>query len=474
MNNTIVNLILNTDSYKPSHFLQLPEGTTKSTSYIESRGCDVDGWNKTTFYGLQMFLMEYMSSPITVEMIDEAEAILTAHGEPFNRAGWEHILNNHGGKLPLRIQAVPEGTNVELSNVLVQVTNTDEESAWLVSYVETALLRAVWYPTTVASQSMMIKRTITKYLEKTSDVPVAEQIGFKLHDFGARGVSSMESAGIGGSAHLVHFMGTDTVSALLWAKRYYGADMAGFSIPASEHSTMTSWGGEAGEIDAFENMLDRFLDDGRLVACVSDSYNISEAMNKWYKLKDKIIGSGGTLVVRPDSGVPEKVVVNVIRHLIDLFGADVNSKGYLVLPSYLRVIQGDGIDPESIERILDAMEKEGLSADNIAFGMGGGMLQHPNRDTFKFAMKACENVVNGEPRDVFKTPVGDASKVSKKGRQALVRGDVGFVSKREEDLWVGAHGKEKNYLRDVWVNGELLVQETFDTIRERAASDYAA
>ena len=233
MKNTIVNLILNTDSYKPSHFLQLPKGTTKSTSYIEARGCDVPGWNKTTFFGIQMFLKEYMADPITAEMIDEAEAILTAHGEPFNRAGWEHILNAHGGRLPLRIQAVPEGTNVELSNVLVQVTNTDEESAWLVSYVETALLRAVWYPTTVATQSMMIKRTIAKYLEKTSDLPLDAQIGFKLHDFGARGVSSYESAGIGGAGHLVHFMGTDTVSALVWARRYYGAEMPAFSIPAS-------------------------------------------------------------------------------------------------------------------------------------------------------------------------------------------------------------------------------------------------
>ena len=332
MSNTIVNLLLNTDSYKPSHYLQLPKGTTRSTSYIEARGCDIEGWDKTTFFGLQVFLKEYLSTPITMEMIDEAEEILTAHCGSFNRTGWEHILLTHGGRLPLQIQAIPEGTVTPLSNVLVQVVNTDEKSAWLTSYVETALLRAVWYPTSIATQDMYIKRTILKYMDMTSDSENANaDVLFKLHDFGARGVSSFESAGIGGVSHLVHFMGTDTVSALLYARRYSNEDMAGFSIPASEHSTMTSWGGEPGEIDAFENMLDTFLpegSEGKLMACVSDSYSIHKALGKWFELKDKIIKSGGTLVVRPDSGVPEKVVVDVIRHLIDLFGASVNSKGF--------------------------------------------------------------------------------------------------------------------------------------------------
>ena len=127
MENTIVNLLLDTDSYKPSHYLQLPQGTTRSTSYIEARGCDIEGWDRTTFFGLQMFLKKYLSNPITAEMIDEAEEVLMAHCGSFNREGWEYILNVHGGRLPLRIQAVPEGTVMPLSNVLVQVVNTDEK-----------------------------------------------------------------------------------------------------------------------------------------------------------------------------------------------------------------------------------------------------------------------------------------------------------------------------------------------------------
>jgi len=230
------NILLNTDSYKVSMFKQYPAGTTGVYSYIESRGGEYD---TTLFFGLQAFIKEYLLEPITQADIDVADEILTAHGEPFNRAGWQYILDQHKGFLPLVIRAVPEGTVVPVSNVLATVENTDPECFWLTTYLETALLRAVWYPTTVATQSKSIKKVIQHYLEMTGDPTT---ISFKLHDFGARGVSSMESAGIGGAAHLVNFMGSDTITGVLYAREYYGAGVAGFSIPAAEHSTITSWG----------------------------------------------------------------------------------------------------------------------------------------------------------------------------------------------------------------------------------------
>lgn len=233
---TIFNsIITNTDSYKFSQYNQYPEGTTNVYSYVESRG---GTWKQTVFFGLQIFLKEYLSNRITQDDIDIAEQIVTAHGEPFNREGWEYILRQHGGKLPLRIKAVPEGTVIPVKNVLATVENTDPNCAWLTSYVETALLRAIWYPTTVSTNSYESKRIILEYLKETGDESL---IDFKLHDFGFRGVSSFESAGIGGLAHLVNFQGTDTVAALLYGKEYYGIDMAGYSIPASEHSIAGSY-----------------------------------------------------------------------------------------------------------------------------------------------------------------------------------------------------------------------------------------
>ncbi len=456
-----MNLLLNSDSYKASHFLQYPAGTTVVSSYIESRGGRFD---ETVFFGLQAFIKQYLLSPISREDIEEADAVLTAHGLPFNREGWEYILDCHSGFLPLEIQAVPEGTVLATRNVLVQVRNTDPACAWLTSYIETALLRAVWYPTTVATLSRACKRVIGRYLAETGDS--LDGLPFKLHDFGARGASSEETAALGGLAHLVNFQGSDTLSAVMAARRYYGEAMAAFSIPAAEHSTITSWGRD-GEKAAYANMLKQFAAPGKLVAVVSDSYDLWNAIDTLWgeELKEAVIASGGTLVVRPDSGDPVAVVSATLEKLMAKFGFRLNGKGYKVLPDCVRVIQGDGISLTSIEAILAEMKRRGLSAENIAFGMGGELLQKVDRDTQKFAMKASAVCINGEWRDVWKDPVTDSGKRSKRGRLALVRDAGGdFETVREADL----AGRD-NRLRTVYRNGALMVDDRLAVIRERAA-----
>lgn len=458
------NIILNTDSYKASHYLQYPPGTEEVWSYIESRG---GKWDKHLFFGLQMFLKEYLSEPITLKMIDEAEEFWTAHGVPFNRDGWMHILNKHGGHLPIEIEAVAEGTILPTKNVLVQLHNTDPEVPWLTSYIETSLLRAVWYPTTVATNSWHIKQVIRRYLEETADDPNAE-IGFKLHDFGSRGVSSMESAGIGGCAHLVNFMGSDTVTGAIYARKYYGESMAGFSIPAAEHSTITAWGGPKEEVNAFENMLDQFAKPGALVAVVSDSYDIYRATKELWgdQLKQKVLDSGATIVIRPDSGDPTVVPVNVVEALMDSFGSTINAKGYHVLPDCIRVIQGDGVNIDSITQLLENMKQAGLSASNIGFGMGGALLQELNRDTLEFAMKACAIKVNGVYRDVYKDPVGDSSKKSKRGRLALSSYNGEWQTVRHDDL------RTVNKLELVFENGKIMRSQAFSDIRKKSNVPY--
>ncbi len=463
------NPILDTDSYKASHWLQMPPGSEFQSSYIESRG---GKWNETLFFGLQMFIKKYLLKPITVEMVDEAERFFTAHGEPFNRGGWMYIVNQHDGFLPLKIQAVDEGTIVPIRNVLVQVVNTDRNVPWLTSYIETALLRAIWYPTTVATNSMMIKRVIYNALQKTADDPDSE-IEFKLHDFGARGVSSFESAGIGGAAHLVNFMGTDTISGAIQAIRYYNISMPGFSIPASEHSTITSWGGLDKEWKAFDNMLDQFAKPGTIVACVSDSYDIYRACTELWgsKLKQKVLDSGATLVVRPDSGDPLVVPIEVIEILMDKFGYTENSKGFKVLPDAIRVIQGDGINLESITKICKNMHSHMLSLSNLNFGMGGALLQQIDRDTQQFAMKCSALKIGGFWREVYKNPVGDVSKASKKGRLALVKVN-GVGPDRLITIAAERVQKGDNQLKDVYLNGKLIRNHSFQEIRERVAAGF--
>lgn len=465
LSNNFANFLLNTDSYKTSHWVQYPPQTEYISSYIEPRG---GIFPETVFFGLQAFLKEYLSAPVTQADIDEAEIMLAAHGVPFNRAGWQYILDAHNGYLPLQIDAVAEGSVVDNKNVLVQVVNTDPQCYWLVSYLETALLRAVWYPSTVASLSYACKKIIRAALEKSADSLAG--LPFKLHDFGSRGASSLETAALGGLAHIVNFAGTDTLSSLVAASRWYGmtkADqMAAFSIPAAEHSTITSWGRD-GEVDAYRNMLKQFGGQGKIVAVVSDSYDLWQAIDKLWGdvLKQDVQNAGGTLVIRPDSGDPVKVVREALNRLSERFGYSINQKGYKVLPDCVRLIQGDGINPVSLQHILDAIMQAGFSADNLAFGMGGGLLQQVDRDTLGWAMKASAAQVAGEWRDVYKDPVTSKAKRSKRGRLALVQGAEGAETIRLDEL----HGRE-NLLQPVFRNGKLLREDTLSRVRERTGA----
>lgn len=458
------NLLLDTDSYKSSHWLQYPPQTEFISSYIEPRG---GVFANTVFFGLQAYLLDSLSKPISQQDIDEAALLMGAHGVPFYQAGWQYVLDNHKGFLPVAIDAIAEGTVLPCRNAVVQVVNTDPNCYWLTSYLETALLRAVWYPSTVASLSYLCRGIIKTAMQKTCDS--LDGLPFKLHDFGARGASSQQSAALGGLGHLVNFAGTDTVSALIGAARWYGMNtperMAGFSIPAAEHSTMTSWGRDA-EVDAYRNMLKQFGGAGKIVAVVSDSYDLWNAIdNLWGgELRDEVLQNGGTLVIRPDSGDPVKVVREALERLAVRFGTRINSKGYKVLPDSVRLIQGDGINPVSLQKIIDAVIEAGFSIDNLAFGMGGGLLQQVDRDTLGWAMKASAARVAGEWRDVYKDPITSRAKRSKRGRLAVVQDASGQIDTIREDELAG----RDNLLRPVFRNGQLLVQDDLLTIRARA------
>lgn len=456
--------LFDTDSYKVSHYKQYPPGTTSMFSYIESRGGEYD---RTVFFGLQYYLKEYLSHRVTVEEVEKAKEIFAVHGEPFNYDGWMYIAKELGGKIPVRIRAPQEGSIIPTSNVLVSIESTDPKVFWVVSWIETMLLR-VWYPITVATRSNRIRQVIMEALNKSADDPNGE-INFKLHDFGSRGVSSQESAMIGGASHLINFMGSDTVSGILMANEFYHIPMAGFSIPAAEHSSITSWGKE-NEVEAYRNMLRQFAKPGALVACVSDSYDLWNACsNLWGgALREEVRNSGAVVIVRPDSGDPTSVVLKCVQLLEEKFGSTINSKGFKVLDS-VRVIQGDGINEESIKSILDNLLNHGYSATNIAFGMGGALLQQLNRDTQKFAMK-CSHIFRGTDSVlVFKDPVTDHGKVSKAGRlDLLFNEETGYETVRLTDNET-AH--PKSVMRTVFENGEMVGETTFDKVRAQARLD---
>lgn len=503
---TLTNIIVNADSYKVSHWFQYPKGTEYVSSYIEARSSKYakalgKDYDFAEFFGLQSFLKEYLTKPVTMTQIKIAEKLYAKHGEPFNKEGWEYIVKEHGGKLPIEIRALPEGTVLKTGNAMVEIVNTDPKCYWLTSYVETALLRAVWYPTTVATKSRAIKEICREFMDRTSDNPAA--LEFMLHDFGARGVSSNESSTLAGMAHIINFSGTDTVMGIVGCLGYYNKDfeefleqekdpevallltlekmeaegtpLPAYSVIASEHSTMTI-NGPAGEKAQIKMLIDE-AKKGKIVSIVSDSYDYYNNVENVYggEFKQDILEAGkagGRVVVRPDSGDPVEVVTKTLEILCEKYRDECttiekNGKQFKLLPPCIRVLQGDGIDLDSLHKMLTAIEKAGFSAENMVFGMGGGLEQKVNRDDLNFAQKASAACINGVWHDVHKDPVtADPNfvKKSKKGRLSTIWDGVAFATKRTAELLTG----ETDRMQVVFRNGEMFNNQYFAEIRERA------
>ena len=464
MSNFKINPILNTDSYKHSHFLQYPEGSTGLSSYIEARKDNTGlGITHVTPFGIQGWIKDHLIGGVSAEHVEHAMKVLGIHGEPFAKKAFQRLVTDYDGMPPLTLRAVAEGTQTPIGNALVDVECIDPYMLWIGSFYETQILRAAWYGTTVATISRHCKEIIFKYLVDTCDKPL-DEIPFKLHDFGARGASSTETSAIAGAAHLINFMGTDTLLGMEYANQFYGAeyDGLGYSIPAAEHSTITSWG-RSQESAAYRNMAEQF--GSGLFAVVSDSYDIYSAVkNIWGgELRDFVLALPGTLVVRPDSGDPVEVVTTVVGILADKFGYTTNAKGFKVL-NKVRVIQGDGINPKSIEQILSALKIAGFSAENVAFGMGGALHQKVDRDTFSFAMKASSILVDGKWMDVYKDPIA-GGKTSKRGRLALVEDENGELTTVRRENAMGKF----DHLEVVYARGKLIQEVRFNEVRALAA-----
>jgi nicotinamide phosphoribosyltransferase len=455
------NLILATDSYKLTHWNQYPPDTTHVYSYLEARkGAD---FPETVFFGLQYILRKYLTGKVVYEGdVYDAQKLAAKHfgnDSLFNFDGWMYIARDLKGYLPIEIKAVPEGSVVDTGNVLMTIVNTDPKCYWLTNALE-SLLMHVWYPSTVASLSRSVKKEIEWSLSNTSD---GESPNFMLHDFGYRGVSSHESAAIGGAGHLVNFLGTDTLPAMELLHTYYGAsyDDLAFSVPATEHSVMTARGRE-GEDSVIQQLLDNHPTG--ILSVVADSYNVYDfAIRLGDKFKEQILARDGVFVVRPDSVAlgesPASVVTRLLEILWKHFGGTTNSKGFRVLDPHIRLIWGDGIDSSGIVNILAEVEDDGYSAENLVFGMGGGLLQKVNRDTQRFAIKASAMKGADGWRGISKDPL-DASKASKKGHLALVDGKTVTVPPDYDG---------PDDLELVFHNGRLIRKQKFSDIRARAA-----
>jgi len=413
-----MNPLLSIDSYKASHYKQYPPDAEGARFYIAPRKPIKENLKEFIVFGISYFVSKYLKT-INLSDIEEAKSIFDKFGvggssHPFPVEQFKSLV---GKRLPITINGIKEGyplTNYNEPVAIVEIL--DKNFVWLAGFIETAFHRSVWYGSTVATNSRNIRLYLKHQYQKCVDDDQYWSLDYRLHDFGARGASSAESAALGGLSHLINFNGTDTIEAIKLGVDMYGMKVEDLacSIPASEHSTVTAWGAtQTTERLALLNMIEQF-GGGALFAFVSDSYDYKSFVdNVWGDPNIiKLIRSKGAVpVVRPDSGDPVEMVLYGLNSLEMSWGVTINGKGFKVLNG-IRMIQGDGMDYNSIIVLYDAVIKAGFSPENLAVGMGGGLLQRVNRDDMSWAMKMHEIKIDGKWFNVQKKPKTDMKKAA--------------------------------------------------------------
>lgn len=505
---TTTPIYLSTDFYKLSHREQYPAGTTKVYSTLTPRSNKYASWSEEiVFFGLQYFIKEYLIDRFNNEFFNQPLEDVISTYETFvkNTLGktevyTEHLVQLHNlGYLPIKIEALPEGTLAPMRCPVMTIENTQPEFFWLTNFLETILSTTIWQPITSATLAYQYRKVLDDYAIKTTGSTAG--VEFQGHDFSLRGMSSEQSGMASGMGHLTSFQGTDTIPAIFGVHKYYKAPLdftTGASISATEHSVMCSYG-QADELELFKHLLVDVYPSG-LFSVVSDTWDFWKVVTEYLPaLKDIIMARDGKLVVRPDSGDPVDIVTGtkvngntpeekgLIECLWDTFGGTVNEQGYKVLDPHIGAIYGDSINLERATAISERLEAKGFATTNIVFGIGSFSYQYHTRDTFGFAVKATAATVDGEERMLFKDPkTDDGTKRSQRGRVVVAskadvlaeNPDFDFSTltgdqTNNELLWkdglyeTEANNSSWNALKPVFLNGELLVDDSLATIRER-------
>ncbi len=477
------------DFYKVSHREQYPPGTEVVYSTWIPRTSKLKGVDRVVAFGFQAFIKRYLidyfnehffSRPID-EVVDEYSYYLR------NTLGTapaiQHLRELHAlGYLPLRIRAVPEGTLVPIRVPMLTIENTDPRAFWLTNFIETLFSAETWMPCTSATIAQRYRRLLDRYARLTGGDP--EAVPFQGHDFSMRGHTSLQSAAASAAGHLLSFSGTDTIPGIFYAERYYGADLEkgviGTSIPATEHSVMCAYGQD--ELSSYRRFITEVYPSG-FVSIVSDTWDLwSVVTGVIPALRDEILKRDGRVVIRPDSGDPVKIICGdpdadneparkgVIGCLWDTFGGTITPTGYRQLDPHIGAIYGDAITLERCEAICAGLAAKGYASTNMVYGIGSFSYQYQTRDTFGFALKSTSVTVSGREVPIFKDPATDTShtKRSLRGRVVVIRNERGKLvavdglNSAEQDTYASS-----DLLEDVFVDGYLVREESFEDIRAR-------
>lgn len=513
-----MNPFLMADFYKIGHPFQYPKGTNLVYANLTPRNSRIKGVDKMVFFGLQYFIKHYLIKYFNENFFDLPKEevmnsyrrrILTSLGSDLPY--YDHIANLHDlGYLPIEIKALPEGSKVNMRVPVLTIKNTLPEFYWLTNFIETIMSDIVWQPCTSATIAHEYRKLLNKFGEETGMHP--DFIQWQGHDFSFRGMSSFESAYTSAMGHLLSFTGTDTIPGIDALETYYNADanyeLIGGSVNATEHSVMCA-GEKDSEFETYRRLISDVYPKG-IVSIVSDTWDLWFVLTEIIpQLKEAILNREGKVVIRPDSGDPVKILTGyfkneltvidgkyyrntdvdahdidatkltlkagakeireaerkgVIELLWDVFGGSITNKGYKLLDEHIGAIYGDSITLTRAEEICQRLKDKGF-ASQVVLGIGSYTYQYNTRDTFGTAMKSTYVEVNGEGREIFKSPAtDDGTKKSARGLLKVIKDEnnefvlVDQVSWEEE-----AQGELKTVFRD----GELFVDHSLSEIRAR-------
>ena len=490
--------LFETDAYKLGHRnMSMAAGkTTRILANFTNRGSRIPGIDKVVHFGLQAFLQSYCVDAFAPFFDADEDAAVAEYQETLdsilgpNTIGTDHIRALHRkGHLPLSFSTLPEGTRVPVRIPTILIENTDPDFFWLVNYVETVLSASIWQPATSATQADACRGVLDAAAETTGSAPAS--VNWQLHDFSFRGMAGTEAAAASGAAHLLSFMGSDSLASIDWVRRYYpsaagtpNGQVLG-SIPATEHAIMCA-GGKDNEQETYSRLMD--IHPSGLLGIVSDTWDLWNVLqNILPNLKDKVMGRDGKIVIRPDSGDPADIICGTstrpgavftaqvrtladdpefygaMEILWDTFGGTINDAGYRVLDPHVGLIYGDSITLERATDITRRLKKMGFASENIVFGVGSFTYQYVTRDTFASAIKDTWAVIDGAPRNMLKDPVTDnGTKKSATGRLAVTRNADGELELIERAT---PEQEEASLLQPVWANGEFITRQSFADVR---------
>lgn len=478
--------LFHTDAYKLDHRRQyaLSGTVTRVYSNYTNRKSRIPGVGRVVHFGLQAYIQRYLMdgfAPFFAAPSHKATAAYKARltqilgREAADAIGVGRIASLHDlGFVPLRFCAVPEGTLVPIGVPSFTVEST-HGFGWLTNFVETGLSAGIWQASTSATIAHEYRKVLEAAALRTGGDPT--DIDWQCHDFSYRGMSSHESAAVSGAAHLLSFTGTDSLVSLDWIERYYGGPYEASSVPATEHSVMCTGIETVGELETFSRLLGLYPTG--TVAVVSDTFDLWRVLTEFLPaLRDKILARDGKLVIRPDSGDPEKILcgdetapvgspqwMGVLGLLYEHFGGRKNIAGFIELSPKVGAIYGDSITLDRAKSITARMEKLGYASSNVVFGVGSFTYQYNTRDTFGSAMKATWAEVDGKGVNLLKDPVtDDGTKKSATGRLAVTTTaysrDLVLVQNATE------YDESRSMLRPVWQDGEFIKRQSFSDVRQ--------